>query len=173
MIARLGDRAPLFEGTDHFVADSAEVIGSVCLKAQSSVWFQAVVRGDNDWITIGERSNVQDGAVLHTDPGIELVIGDGVTVGHKVMLHGCTVGDNTLIGIGSVILNKARIGKNCVVGAKSLVTEGKSFPDGSLILGAPASVARPLSEDEIRMIGLSAAAYVQNGARYRAELSPV
>ena len=171
MIASLGDRKPVFEGKDHYVADSASVIGTVCLKHASSVWFQAVLRGDNDWITIGERSNVQDGSVLHTDPGLPLSIGDGVTVGHKVMLHGCTIGDNCLIGIGSVILNGAVIGNNCVVGAKSLITENKTFPDNSLILGAPARVARTLNDDELAMIGRSADAYVRNAKRYRDELA--
>ena len=167
MIADLGDREPVLEGDSHFVADSADVIGNVRLKNQSSVWFQAVIRGDNDSITIGERSNVQDGAVLHVDPGFPLVIGDGVTIGHKVMLHGCSIGDNSLIGINSVILNGARIGRNCVVGAQSLITENKEFPDNSLILGSPAKVARTLSEDEVAMIGRSAAAYVKNAERYR------
>ena len=171
MIASLGDRQPVFEGDEHYVAESANVVGTVCLKHGSSIWFQAVLRGDNDWITIGERSNVQDGSVLHTDPGLPLTIGDGVTVGHKVMLHGCTIGDNCLIGIGSVILNGAVIGNNCVVGAKSLITENKTFPDNSLILGAPAKVARTLSDDEVAMISRSAAAYVTNAKRYRDELA--
>ena len=171
MIGRLKDREPVFEGDEHYVAESANVVGTVRLKQSSSVWFQAVLRGDNDWITIGERSNVQDGSVLHTDPGLPLSIGDGVTVGHKVMLHGCTIGDNCLIGIGSVILNGAVIGNNCIVGAKSLITENKTFPDNSLILGAPAKVARTLSEDEVAMIGQSADAYVSNAKRYRDEFS--
>ncbi len=170
MIADLGDRKPVLEGDSHFVADSADVIGDVRLGNMSSVWFQAVLRGDNDTITIGERSNVQDGAVLHVDPGFPLTVGDGVTIGHKVMLHGCTIGDNSLIGINSVILNGARIGKNCVVGAQSLITENKEFPDNSLILGSPARVARPLSDDEVAMIGMSAAAYVRNAERYRENL---
>ena len=171
MITALGDREPVFEGDAHFVAESADIIGTVRLMAGSSVWFQAVLRGDNDWITIGERSNVQDGAVLHTDPGLPLTVGDGATIGHKVMLHGCTIGDNCLIGIGSVILNGAVIGSNCVVGAKSLITENKTFPDNSLILGAPAKVARTLNDDEVAMIGRSADAYVNNAKRYRDELT--
>ncbi len=170
MISDLGDRKPVLEGDTHFVADSADVVGDVRLKNMCSVWFQAVLRGDNDSITIGERSNVQDGAVLHVDPGFPLAVGDGVTIGHKVMLHGCTIGDNSLIGINSVILNGARIGKNCVVGAQSLITENKAFPDNSLILGSPAKVARPLSDEEVAMIGKSAAAYVRNAERYRDNL---
>ncbi|NNC56306.1 MAG: gamma carbonic anhydrase family protein [Woeseiaceae bacterium] len=169
MIRALGDRAPLFEGDGHFVADNATVIGSVRLKNQSSVWFNCVLRGDNDWLEVGERSNIQDGCVLHTDPGIELIIGNGVTVGHKVMLHGCTIGDNSLIGIGSTVLNGARIGRNSIVGAHSLVTENKEYPDGSLILGSPAHVARELSEEEIAKIGWSADVYVENARRFNEE----
>ncbi len=168
MIRSLGERAPVFEGDQHFVADNATVVGSVRLKDQSSIWFNAVLRGDNDWLEIGERSNIQDGCVLHTDPGIVLVVGDGVTVGHKVMLHGCRVGDNSLIGIGSTLLNGAAIGRNSIVGAHALVTENKAFPDGSLIIGAPARVVRELSAEEIGAIGKSADIYVENAKRYRA-----
>ena len=170
MIQALGDRAPVFEGSDHFVADNATVIGSVRLKNQSSIWFNCVLRGDNDWLEVGERSNVQDGCILHTDPGIPLVIGSGVTVGHRVMLHGCQIGDNSLIGIGSTLLNGSVIGNNCIVGAHSLVTEGKEFPDGSLILGSPARVARELSDEEIAHIGWSADVYVQNAKRFNEQL---
>ena len=143
------------------------------LKAYASVWFNSVLRGDNDWIEIGERSNIQDGSVLHTDPGIRLVIGDDVTIGHKVMLHGCTIGDNSLIGIGSTILNGATIGNNCIVGAHSLITENKSFPDGSLILGSPARALRSLGDEEIAAIRDSAEGYVANAARYRGQFKPV
>ena len=170
MIYRLGDREPEIVGDGHFVADNASVIGNVRLQDKSSVWFNAVLRGDNELITIGERSNVQDGSVLHTDPGMPLTVGAGVTIGHKVMLHGCTIGDNALIGIGSTILNGAKIGANSVVGAHALVTEGKEFPEGVLILGAPAKVARELSADEIAQIGLSADVYVKNAARFSAGL---
>ena len=166
----LGDRKPELEGSGHFIAANATVVGSVRLKDRASVWFNCVLRGDNDWLIVGERSNIQDGCVLHTDPGIELVIGDGVTVGHKVMLHGCTIGDNSLVGIGSTILNGAKIGRNCIVGANSLVTENKEFPDGSLILGAPAKVARELSDEEIAHIGYSAQVYVANAQRFNDEL---
>lgn len=162
----LGERRPVLEGDGHFVAPNATVIGSVALGDAASVWFNAVLRGDNDWLRIGTRSNVQDGSVLHTDPGLELVIGDGVTIGHRVMLHGCTVGDNALIGIGSTVLNRARIGANSIVGAHALVTEGKEFPAGSLILGAPARVSRELTDDEIAMISKSADIYVENARRF-------
>ena len=173
MIYALGDRKPEFEGSGHFVADNATVIGSVRLGDSASVWFNCVLRGDNDWLVVGERSNIQDGSVLHTDDGIELVIGKNVTVGHKVMLHGCTIGDNSLIGIGSTVLNKAQIGNNCIVGANSLVTEGKTFPDGSLILGSPAKVARSLSDEEIAFIKWSADIYVRNAARFNELLKPL
>ncbi len=166
MIHALGERRPDLATEDLWVAPDAQVIGSVRLKAEASVWFQAVLRGDNEWIEIGERSNVQDASVLHTDPGCPLTVGDRVTIGHKVMLHGCTIGDDSLIGIGSIVLNNARIGANCIVGANSLITEGKEFPDGVLILGAPAKVARPLGEQEIAMITASADHYVENARRY-------
>lgn len=167
----LGDRAPVLEGGGHFVADNATIIGSVRLKDRSSIWFNCVLRGDNDWLEVGERSNIQDGCILHTDPGIPLLIGNNVTVGHRVMLHGCQVGDNSLIGIGSTLLNGSVIGKNCIVGAHSLVTEGKEFPDGSLILGSPARVSRELSDEEIAHIGWSADVYVQNAERFNEQLA--
>lgn len=170
MIYDLGDRTPVFEGDGHFIADNATIIGSVRLGANASVWFNCVLRGDNDWLIIGARSNVQDGAVLHTDPGLELVVGSGVTIGHKVMLHGCTIGDNSLIGIGSTVLNGASIGSNCIVGAHALVTEDKAFPNGSLILGAPARVARELEAGEIELIRKSADIYVENAARFSSDL---
>ena len=131
-----------------------------------------MLRGDNDWLIVGERSNIQDGSILHTDEGIELVVGKGVTIGHKVMLHGCTIGDNSLIGIGSTVLNGAKIGNNCLVGANALITENKEFPDGSLILGAPAKAVRKLSEEEIELIRLSADIYVRNAARFLSDLRP-
>lgn len=171
MIYALGERRPVIVGDGHFLALNATIIGSVRLGPQSSVWFNCVLRGDNDWIEVGARSNIQDGSVLHTDPGLKLVIGENVTVGHKVMLHGCNIGDNSLIGIGSTILNGATIGRNCVVGAHALVTEGKSFPDGSLIIGAPAKVARELSGQDIAMLKRSADVYVANATRFNNELS--
>ena len=173
MICALGSRRPEFEGGGHFIAANATIIGSVRLGDEASVWFNAVLRGDNDWIEIGARSNVQDGAVLHTDPGIRLVVGDDVTVGHQSMLHGCTVGNGSLIGIGSTILNGARIGANCVVGAHTLVTENKEFPDGSMILGAPARIARKLHDDELALLKKSADVYVTNAGRFNAELEAV
>jgi len=172
MICSLGDRHPVFDGEGHFVADNATVIGSVELQACASVWFNAVIRGDNDLIQIGANTNIQDGAVLHTDPGIRMTIGDGVTVGHQATLHGCTVGDNTLVGIGSSILNHAVVGCNSMIGAHSLITEGKVFPDGVLIVGAPARVVRELNDDEIQLIAEAADVYVRKSARYHAELAP-
>ncbi|MGI9248453.1 MAG: gamma carbonic anhydrase family protein [Woeseiaceae bacterium] len=166
MIQALGDRAPVFEGGGHFIAANATIIGSVHLKHQSSIWFNCVLRGDNDWLEVGERSNIQDGCILHTDAGIKLVIGDGVTVGHKVMLHGCTIGDNSLIGIGSTLLNGSKIGRNCVVGANALVTENQEFADGSLILGSPARLSRALNNEEIANIGGLADVYVENAERF-------
>ena len=171
MIYTLGDRAPKFEGAGHFVADSASIIGSVRLKDKASIWFNCVLRGDNDWLVVGERSNIQDGSVLHTDPGIKLVVGDGVTVGHKVMLHGCEIGNGSLIGIGSTVLNGAKIGKNSLVGAHALITENKVFPDGSLILGAPASVVRELTDEELALIRRSADVYVDNAERFSKSLN--
>lgn len=153
---------------DSWVAHNATVIGSVILEKDSSVWFNCVLRGDNEPITVGEGSNVQDGSVLHTDAGIPLTIGRGCTIGHMVMLHGCVIGDNTLIGIKSVVLNRARIGNNCLVAANSLVTEGKQFPDGVLIMGSPAKVVRELTPQEIAFTGISSRHYVQNSKQYRA-----
>ncbi len=173
MICALGERRPVLEGSGHYVAPNATVIGSVVLGDAASVWFNAVLRGDNDWLRIGARSNIQDGAILHTDPGLELRLGEGVTIGHRVMLHGCSVGDNALIGIGSTVLNGARIGANCIVGAHALVTEGKEFPEGSLILGAPARVSRELTDDEIAMISKSADIYVDNARRFSSSFEPL
>ncbi len=153
-----------------WVADNATVIGNVQLGENSSVWFNAVLRGDTDRLTIGNNSNVQDGSVLHADPGYPLTLGENVTVGHLVMLHGCTVGDGSLIGIKAVVLNGARIGRNCLVGAGALVTEGKEFPDGSLIVGSPARVVRQLSEEQIANVQRAAAHYVENAKRYQAGL---
>jgi carbonic anhydrase/acetyltransferase-like protein (isoleucine patch superfamily) len=156
-----------------YVADSASVIGKVRLGPGASVWFGATLRGDNEPITIGADSNVQEGTVMHTDPGYPLTIGSGVTVGHQAMLHGCTVGDGSLIGIGAVILNGARIGKGCLVGAGALVLEGKEFPDGSLILGSPAKVVRSLGPDDLQRLQRNAAGYVARGARFKAELKKI
>ncbi len=160
-------------GRDVFVADTARVIGRVRLADASSVWFGAVLRGDNEPIEIGAGSNVQDGAVLHTDPGFALQVGAGVTIGHQAMLHGCTVGDGSLIGIQAVVLNGARIGRNCLVGAGAVVTEGKEFPDGSLILGAPARVVRMLDAAQIEGMQANARVYVERAARFLTELKEV
>ena len=162
----LGDRRVVCKG-DYWIADNATVIGSVVLENNASIWFNAVVRADNDTITIGENSQVQDGAVLHADPGFPLTIGRNVTVGHMVMLHGCTIGDGCLIGIKSLIMNGAVIGKNCLVGANSLIAEGKTIPDGSLVLGSPGRVVRQLSVDEIARVNGTADHYVENFRRYR------
>jgi carbonic anhydrase/acetyltransferase-like protein (isoleucine patch superfamily) len=169
MIYSLGERQAQFRG-DYYVAPNAAVIGSVVLGHNASVWFNCVLRGDNDTITIGGNTNVQDASVLHIDEGVPLTLGDNVSIGHKVMLHGCTVGDNSLIGINAVVLNNARIGRNCLVGASSLVTEGKEFPDGSLILGSPARVARSLTEAEIAGLSRIADHYVEKSALYRTSL---
>lgn len=155
-----------------YVAPGAHVIGNVKLLENSSIWFNAVVRGDCDAITIGENSNIQDGSVLHTDEGIPLNIGKGVTVGHKVMLHGCDIGDYSLIGINSVILNGAKIGKHCVIGANALITENTVIPDGSLVVGSPGKVVKQLGEKQKTMLEMSAAHYVQNAKRFATELKP-
>ncbi|MEI6619298.1 MAG: gamma carbonic anhydrase family protein [Betaproteobacteria bacterium] len=156
-----------------YVADSAQVMGDVHLRAHASVWFGVVIRGDTERITVGEGSNIQDGSVLHADFGVPLTIGNYVTVGHKVMLHGCTIGDETLVGIGAVILNKAKIGKNCLVGAGSLVTEGKEFPDGSVIMGSPAKVVRSLSPEQIQGLRMTAQHYIDNAKRYQASFHKI
>ncbi len=151
-----------------WVADSAQVMGRVALAEDSSVWFGTVIRGDTESIHIGRGSNIQDLSVLHADVGMPLVVGDHVTVGHQVMLHGCTVGDGSLIGIGAVVLNGAKIGKHCLVGAGALVTEGKEFPDGSMIIGSPAKVVRQLTPEQIDGLRASAQHYIDNARRYRA-----
>jgi carbonic anhydrase/acetyltransferase-like protein (isoleucine patch superfamily) len=168
-IYQLGDDAPRIDASA-WVAGSAEVMGRVALAADASVWYGCVLRGDNDWITVGERSNIQDLSVLHTDAGVPLTVGADVTVGHQVMLHGCTIGDGSLVGIQSVILNGARIGRHCIVGAGALVTEGKEFPDGVLIVGSPAKVVRELTPEQIERLKWSAAHYVDNARRHRLQL---
>lgn len=157
---------------DHYIAPNATLIGSVVLEANASVWFNVVIRGDNDVITIGEGSNVQDGSVLHTDPGIPLTIGRNCTVGHLVMLHGCSIGEGTLVGIKSVVMNRVRIGRQCIIGANSLVTEGKEIPDRSLVLGSPGKVVRQLTDDEVRYALWNAEHYVEHLRRYQRGLHP-
>lgn len=168
----LEDKAPQV-GEGGWIAPSADVIGDVRLGAEVSVWFQAVIRGDNEPVTIGAQSNIQDAAVLHSDPGCPLVIGEGVTVGHKAMLHGCVIGDNSLIGINAVVLNRAQIGRNTIVGAGALVPEGKVYPDGVLLLGSPARVVRELTEAQISTLRVSAAHYVANGKRFKGGLKAI
>lgn len=172
MFYRLGQRMPV-RGKDVWVADNARIIGSVTLEDECSVWFGVVIRGDNDQIRIGAQSNVQDNAVLHTDGGIALNIGRGVTIGHHAMLHGCTVGDFSLIGINAVVLNGAKIGKHCIIGANALVPEGMEIPDGSLVVGSPAVVKRTLSPNQQQLLEASAAHYVLNARRYERELQEV
>lgn len=169
MIYSLGPRKPQIDDSC-WVAPNATVIGSVQLQAQANVWFNVVIRGDNDDIIIGADSNIQEAAVLHTDAGIKLRLGRGVTVGHLAMLHGCEVGDYSLIGIGAVVLNRARIGRHCIVGAGALVTEGKEFPDYSMITGSPARLVRQLSPEEAEKLRGSATHYVKNAQRFREQL---
>ncbi|WP_372657259.1 gamma carbonic anhydrase family protein [Hydrogenophaga sp.] len=156
-----------------WVAENAQVMGNVVLAEDSSVWFGVTIRGDTETISVGRGSNVQDGSVLHADVGFPLVIGEHVTVGHQVMLHGCTIGDQSLVGIGAVVLNGAKIGKHCLVGAGSLVTEGKEFPDGSMILGRPARVVKSLTPEQIEGLRTSAEHYIENAERYRKGLKKI
>jgi carbonic anhydrase/acetyltransferase-like protein (isoleucine patch superfamily) len=170
----LGDARPEFpEGGEFWIAPDAAVIGRVRLLRNASVWFGAVLRGDNEWIEIGENSNVQDNSVIHTDPGQPAIVGANVTIGHNVILHSVTIGDNALIGMGSTLLSGARIGSNCLIGANTLVSEGKEIPPNSLVLGQPARVVRQVSEQQIALIRMSAEVYVQNHRRFRAQLSTV
>jgi carbonic anhydrase/acetyltransferase-like protein (isoleucine patch superfamily) len=162
----LGEHKIVTRG-DYWIAPNATVVGSVVLENNASIWFNVVVRADNDLITIGENSQVQDGAVLHADPGFPLTLGKNVSIGHMVMLHGCTIGDGTLIGIKSVIMNGAVIGKNCLIGANTLIAEGKSIPEGSLVLGSPGKVVRQLKPEEIARVNETADHYVENFKRYR------
>jgi carbonic anhydrase/acetyltransferase-like protein (isoleucine patch superfamily) len=166
----LGDRRVATAGDAFWIAPTAVVIGDVELMRNASVWWGAVLRGDNEPIVIGEDSNVQDGCILHTDPGFPLTIGRGVTVGHMAMLHGCTVGDGSLVGIGAVILNGAHIGRNCLVGSKALIPEGKEIPDDSLVMGAPGKVVRQMNAEQIARMQKGAERYVANWRRYRRDL---
>jgi carbonic anhydrase/acetyltransferase-like protein (isoleucine patch superfamily) len=164
----LGAASPSLPGVDEYwIAPNAVVLGNVVLKKNASVWFGATLRGDNDPIVIGENSNVQDGSVLHTDRGSPLTVGANVTIGHMVMLHGCTIGDNSLVGIGSIVLNGARIGRNCLIGANCLITEGKEIPDNSLVMGSPGKVVRELSPRQAAALAGSALSYVANWKRFR------
>jgi carbonic anhydrase/acetyltransferase-like protein (isoleucine patch superfamily) len=171
-VYQLDDLVPQINETA-WIADNAQVMGNVHMDADSSVWYSAVVRGDTAQIHIGEGSNIQDGSVLHVDMDVPLTIGKRVTVGHMVQLHGCTIGDESLIGIGAVVLNGAKIGKNCLVGAGSLVTEGKEFPDGSMILGSPAKVVRQLTPEQIEGLRRSAQNYMKNAKRFKTGLKRI
>lgn len=171
-IYQLGEFAPHIDASA-YITDSANLIGKVRIEARASIWFDVTIRGDNELITIGENSNVQEGCILHTDPGYPLMVGKNVTVGHQAMLHGCSVGEGSLIGIQAVILNGARIGKNCLVGAGALVTEGKEFPDNSLIIGSPAKVVRQLTEQDIAGMHHNTENYAQRGTAYKTQLKRI
>lgn len=171
-IYQYGEASPVVED-GVYVAETADVIGRVTLKRNASVWYQAVLRGDTDLLEVGEGSNVQDGAVLHADPGYPLRVGKGVTVGHQAMLHGCTIGDGSLIGIQAVILNGARIGKNCLVAAGAVVKEGAEFPDNVLIVGAPARVVRSLSDEQVAGLARNAVGYVERGRLHAGQLKRI
>lgn len=171
-IYQLGERAPDI-ASSAYIAESAHVIGKARIEAHVSIWFDVTVRGDNELITIGENSNIQEGCVLHTDPGHPLTIGKNVTVGHQAMLHGCSIGDGALIGIQAVILNGAKIGRNCLVGAGALVTEGKEFPDNSLIIGSPAKAIRTVTDDDLTRMHANTAQYVERGRFFKANLKRI
>lgn len=172
MIYQLDDRKPVMKG-EYFVAPNAAVIGSVVMEANASVWWNVTIRADNDLITLGENVNVQDGSVVHTDGGVQVLLERNVSVGHLVMLHGCTVRENSLIGIGAIVLNRAVVGKNCLIGAGALVAEGKVIPDGSLVLGVPGKVVRALTPEEIATNTWIAEHYVERAQRYRQGLKAV
>ena len=167
---RLGDKQVKLVGDGQFIAPNAAVIGDVTLHQNSSVWFSCVLRGDADRIEIGAGSNIQDGTVMHADPGFPMVVGKNVTVGHNAMLHGCTIGDGTLVGINAVVLNGAKVGRGCLIGANALVTEGMEIPDGSLVLGSPAKVRKHLSEEQQLALMHNADHYVGNASRFLAQL---
>lgn len=171
-IYQLGEHAPDIDPSA-YITDSANLIGKVKVEANASIWFETTIRGDNELITIGENSNVQEGGVLHTDPGFPLTIGRNVTIGHQAMLHGCTIGEGSLVGIQAVILNGAKIGRNCLVGAGALVTEGKEFPDNSLIIGSPAKAVRTLTEEDIARMQRNTGNYVKRGQLFKEQLKRI
>ena len=171
-IFSLGERKVVFHGEEWFIAENATVIGTVVLHNQASIWFNSVLRGDSDTITIGERTNIQDASVLHADPGIPLTLGKNVSVGHQAMLHGCTIGDGSLIGIGAIILNHAIIGSGCLIGAGALIPEGKTFPDGVLVVGSPGKIVRELTREEKNGLLENAEIYVRRSKLYREKLKP-
>jgi carbonic anhydrase/acetyltransferase-like protein (isoleucine patch superfamily) len=169
----IGERRVVLRGAHHYIAPDASIIGSVTLEHEVSVWFNVVIRADNDPITIGEQTNVQDGSVLHVDPGYPMILGRRVTVGHKVMLHGCTVGDGSLIGINSVVMNGAKIGKSTLIGANTLIAEGKEIPDGVLVLGSPGKIVRELKQEEKDFLLKIADGYVQRSRFYQQNLREI
>lgn len=166
MLYKLDDTQPTLP-ENYFIADTAVVIGNVALGNDASIWFNVVIRGDSELIVIGPETNIQDGAVMHTDPGYPMTLGRGVTVGHKAMLHGCIIGDYSLVGINAVVLNGAKIGSHCIIGANALVTENMKVPDGSLVMGTPAKVKRQLNSEQQRILELTAQHYVRNGRRFK------
>jgi len=173
-VFELDGQAPeLPDAGEYWIADNATVIGRVRMKKDTSIWFGAVLRGDNEWIELGERSQIQDNATLHTDPGFPMVIGSNCVIGHNVILHGCTIGDNSLVGMGAIMLNGSKIGKNCLVGAGAVVTEGKEFPDNSLIVGAPARAIRTIDEKLSAMIRGGADVYVKRSKQYAKGLKKI
>ena len=169
----IGERQPKLVGKDHFIAPDATLVGDITLEEAVSIWFQVVIRAENDRITIGAGSNVQDGSVLHVDPGYPLTLARNVSIGHKVMLHGCTVGEGTLIGINSVVMNGAKIGKGVLIGANALITEGKEIPDGVLVVGSPGKIVRELKPEEREGLLRIASGYVERSRLYRKELKPL
>ncbi len=171
-IYQLGEHTPDIDASA-YLAESCNIIGKAKIEANASIWFNVTIRGDNELITVGENSNVQEGCVLHTDPGAPLTIGNNVTIGHQAMLHGCTIGEGSLIGIQAVILNRAKIGKNCLVGAGALITEGKEFPDNSLIIGSPAKAVRLLDADAIANMHANTANYVTRGQTFKQSLKRI
>ena len=171
MIYKLGEHEVEITGEDFYVAETASVIGKVRLANDTSVWFGAVLRGDNESITVGENTNIQECAVIHTDPGFPCILGNNVTIGHQAMLHGCQVGDNSLIGINAVVLNGAKIGRNCLIGANALVTENQEIPDGSLVIGSPAKPIKQLTTAQIQKLKESAEHYVTRFKRFKRDLS--
>ncbi len=170
MLYALADISPQCDPALAWIAPNASIMGDVRIERDVSIWWNAVLRGDNEPIVVGEGSNVQDGCILHTDPGTPLIIGHNVTVGHMVMLHGCVIGDNSLIGIGAVVLNGARIGRNCLIGANALITENKEIPDNSMVLGSPGKVVKETSAEMIEVITRTAHDYTANGKRFAAQL---
>lgn len=169
MLYSLGDKKPV-TGSNNFIAHNATIVGEVALADDVSIWFNVVIRAESAKVTIGKGTNIQDGSVLHVDEGFPLTFGEGVTVGHKAMVHGCTIGDYSLIGINAVVLDGAKIGKHCLIGANALVPSGMEIPDGSMVLGSPAKIKRQLTEQEIQMLHKSAEHYVENGQRFQAEM---